>query len=77
MTQQKEDVATFSTLAKDAGFSRSKIMHWEKMGLFTATFTLMTGTKIFDRKETVKRLKEIVKLQKAGRSLEEIKEILV
>lgn len=68
------NIATFSDLATTLGINRSKVMHYEREGLIFPYSALgSSGTKLFDKTETVKRIRKIIQLRDKGLSLEEIK----
>lgn len=73
----KNEVVTFSDLASELKINRSKTMHYEKLGLIVPQAIIdSSGTKLFNKTETLSRLRKIIAFRKKGYTLEEIKALL-
>lgn len=67
-----ENLASMSELATELGINKSKLNYYMNSGIIFP-LTVVGRVCIFDRKETLKRLKEINKAQKRGKTLVQIR----
>lgn len=78
MTEKKEiQYASILEMTKElfseyAMITRSMLDYYDQIGLIKSEFTI-SSTRVFKREETIKRIKEIIKLKEQGFSLTEIK----
>ena len=75
IAEEANRVITLSALAMELKIYRSKLDYYMSLGLITPMNTIGL-INFFDKQATVIRLKEINKLQKGGKTLKEISEIL-
>lgn len=69
----EKELVSMSQLAKELGVNKSKINYYMTRGII-APITKIGKVCVFDRAETLLRLKEINKAMARGRTIEEIKE---
>jgi DNA-binding transcriptional MerR regulator len=67
--------ANARTLAEESGISLKTINNWSKMGLLRVQ-RQMGRLRLYDRKESLKRIERIRELRIQGYSLNKIKDIL-
>ena len=72
--KEKNKLTTLSQLSLKLGINKSKLLYYNKLGLI-APITTIGKTFGFDEEKTLNRIKEIQKLQKKEKSIEEIIEI--
>lgn len=65
--------ASLADLAEDLGVSKTKLVFLNKVGVIEADYIVSKKICIFNRKESLSKIKNILRLQAQGKSLKEIK----
>jgi len=73
--EKPNEVTTLSKLALELKIYRSKLDFYMASGLIIP-INKINKLNLFDKQKTLERLKEIEKLQRKGKTLKEIKELL-
>lgn len=71
----QDEIITLSQLAMELKVYRSTLDYYMSLELITP-MNVIGATNVFSKQATMERLREIKKLQKSGKTLKEIKELL-
>ncbi len=70
-----QKLVTLADLAQELGVNKSQLNYWSMEGLLKPQMTV-AATWLYDRKEVLKKITKIKKLQEQGLKIKEIKRII-